>query len=234
MAGLWIPMTVIIIFLVVWIISNVIRAQQDANQAAVRRNNAANRQAAAPARGDNRGNSDIDRFLQEIDRLRKKGQQEKAQQQDETAAPPPPPKPRPVAERRPEPSRGRSSGAPRPQREARPATPTPPSSSRAPAPIVPELIAAPTSSGSTTKPGSLASTIEAKAETARVAAEVAAKAAPGSAAKSVRQSRASQAGAVAAVSPTLLLVQKLFQTQQGAAAAVLLHEIFGPPRSRKA
>jgi outer membrane biosynthesis protein TonB len=238
MGPLGIPLIVIVIFLVVWIVSNVIRAQQDAAQAAARRQNM-NRQAGAAPRGvENRGSSDIDRFLQEIDRLRKKGHQEKQQQQDERAAPPapPPPKPRPVGERRPEPSR-RPSGAPRPQREPRPvppSSPPPPPSPRAPAPIVPELVAAPQPITTTSKPGSLASSIEAKAETARAAAEVASRAVPTLGAKIQAPSRPQAAGTAAALSPTLQLIQKLFRTKQGGAAAVILHEILGPPRSRKA
>lgn len=237
--GLGIPLIVIVIFLVVWIVSNVIRAQQDANQAAARRANAGNRQAAAP-RPENRGNSDIDRFLQEIDRLRKKGQQEKTQQQDESAAPPP--KPKPAAdrererERRSEPPRSRTA-PPRPQRESRPAPPAPPpppSSSHAPAPLVAELIAAPPPAPpSGAKPGSLASNIEAKAETARVAAEAASKAAPGAGARTTTPARRLQAGAIGSLPMTLQMIQKLFQTKQGVSVAVLLHEIFGPPRSMR-
>lgn len=224
MGGLAIPMTVIVIFLVVWIISNVIRAQQDANQAAARRNNAGNRQAAAP-RGETRGNSDIDRFLQEIDRLRKKGQQDKVQQQDEQAAPPP--KPKPVGERRSDTGRGRSSGAPKPPREPRPASP--PRSTREPAPIVAELVTPPVT---TSKPGSLASTIDAKAETARVAAAAAVRAAPGAKGRTAAVARPrSTSTADAPLPATLQMIQKLFHSKQGAAAAVLLHEIFGPPRA---
>ncbi len=237
MGGLLIPMLVIVIFLVVWIVSNVIRAQQDAAQAAARRVNAPNRQAAGQ-RMESRGSSDIDRFLQEIDRLRKKGQQEKERQQDEQAAPPP--RPRPVGERerdrgrdrRTEPPRPRG-GAPRPQREPRPAPPAPPPpppSPHEPAPIVAELLA-PAPPVSTSKPGSLASNIEAKAETARVAAEAASKAAPGAGARTITPPRRLPVGTAVPLAAPLQMIQKLFQSKHGAAAAILLHEIFGPPRA---
>jgi hypothetical protein len=42
-----------------------------------------------------------------------------------------------------------------------------------------------------------------------------------------------QTSAAVVLSPTLLLIQKLFRSKQGGAAAVILHEILGPPRSRK-
>jgi hypothetical protein len=233
MGPLGIPLIVIVIFLVVWIVSNVIRAQQDAAQAAARRQNV-NRQAGVPARAENRGNSDIDRFLQEIDRLRKKGQQDKQQQQDDRAAPPSPlaPKPKPVGDRRPELARARG-GAPRPQREPRPASPAPPSapsSPRQPTPIVPELIASP-EPANTSKPGSLASNIEAKAETARILAEAASRAAPGAGTQIATPARPRSSGTVVSLSPTLQLIQKLLRSKQGTSVAIILHEVLGPPRS---
>ena len=76
---------IIVIFLVIWIVTNVIRAQQDAAQAAARRN-VAQRPAGARA-PEKTSNTDIDRFLQEIDRLRKKGQQPKEEQAPTAQAP---------------------------------------------------------------------------------------------------------------------------------------------------
>ena len=81
---------VIIIFVVVWIVSNVIRAQQDASQAAARRSG--KRQGGSAASGtapEKTSSSDIDRFLQEIDRLRKKNQDQPVAESQ--AAPPPKP-----------------------------------------------------------------------------------------------------------------------------------------------
>lgn len=92
--GLGIPLIVIVIFLVVWIVSNVLRAQQDAAQAAAKRTLSKPVGASQPLPAQ-KGNSEIDRFLQEIDRLRRKGQQD--QMESKTAAAPPSERP-PVRE----------------------------------------------------------------------------------------------------------------------------------------
>src|SRR5271154_6172077 len=78
---------IIIVAVEVWIVSNVIRAQQDASQAAARRTK---RPGAAPGASapEKTSSSDIDRFLQEIDRLRKKNQDQPAAEPRPRPAPP--------------------------------------------------------------------------------------------------------------------------------------------------
>jgi len=202
-----IPLIVIVIFVVVWIISNVVRAQQDAAQAAARRN-AARRPGASPP--EKTTSSDIDRFLQEIDRLRKKDgapaaskpaaeetQRSRSQQQKRSQPRPKPP------ERRP---------APLP-----PTTPLPPVRSST-APLVPEVVAEPQRR---VAPMS-ATPVELKYPDVQAVVRPSTPSRP---------SRPAQAATPA--SAALELVQTLFKSRQGAAVAILVSEILGKPKCRQ-
>jgi len=91
---------ILIIFAVIWVIGNVLRAQQEEPKTPpVRRPPPRPNQNPNPNQNNETAQSnrspqpvsDIDRFLQEIDRMRRRGAEEA-----ETAKSPPPPKPKPV------------------------------------------------------------------------------------------------------------------------------------------
>jgi hypothetical protein len=200
---------IIVIFLVVWIVSNVIRAQQDASQAAARRSGV-NRQSGAVRAPEKTSNTDIDRFLQEIDRLRKKGQPQ-AEPSAQKEQPVPTAQRTPVAEqprsrsktqpKRSQPSRGRSSrSAPPPE----------------PAPVVP-VAARP----STVEPPQ-ATAVEMRHPDVQPPIR------PSTPARPTRPGQAATP-----MAPALQMLQTLFKDKQSAAVAILLHEILGKPKSKQ-
>jgi hypothetical protein len=212
-----IGVVVIVVFVVIWILTTVVRAQQEAVQAAARR--PANRPVGASAPlPSQRGGSDIDRFLQEIDRLRKKGQQDKSA--DAKPSPPrsdsgrgdaqrgarsQPPLKKPSSERKkPVPGERRTSsgrlGPPAPPPVVEPMEPSAPAQPSEPAPVRSEQA------------------VPDVQRQARISAPS-------------RPSRPAQAGA--AISPALQMLETLFKTKEGVGVAVLLHEILSPPKCRR-
>jgi hypothetical protein len=205
------PLIIIVIFLVVWIISNVIRAQQDAAQAAARRtagNRASGNRSAPVARVEKTSTSDIDRFLQEIDRLRRKEGQQKAPVQESPPAAAPPREKRQQT-RPPQPKRAQPKPKPTIERKALPSLPPPPS-------MAPEPAEPPRTGLQNATPVELKyPEVQSYGRTATPA----------------RPSRPAQAATP--MSDSLALLQTLFRTKQGTAAAVLLHEILGRPKCRR-
>ena len=224
-----IPIIVLVVFLVIWVLTNVLRAQQDDS-----RNNRrppvgpTSRPANQPIE---RGTAtDIDRFLAEIDRLRQKGkpEEEAASAQRPSAAPtavPARPKPQP----RPQPAAAR----PRPVAPSRPTvgsrpTVTPPSLPPTPPPPAPPPALqppAPTPVGSPV-PLTLNVIDQRFADAARQLDRSTLPAAPPvAAAPSAR--KPPQKGSAMDV------VQTLLRGRRGAAAAILIGEILGQPKSKR-
>jgi hypothetical protein len=214
-----IPVIVLVVFLVIWVLTNVLRAQQDDSKTVRRRpGQGLPNRPAAPL--DRNTGTDIDRFLAEIDRLRQRG----AQQGDESAAAPRPPapappvaRPRPQPQPRPQPAqRARPTTLPRTSPAARPtvaAPPPPPPPLRPPdpAPVVTIFQRGAPAGPSTTdlKIG----------QTTLAALPV------GAASPSARKPPPKG-------SP-LEAIEMLLRGRQGVAAAILLGEVLGPPKSRR-
>jgi len=217
-----IGLVVIVIFLVVWIVSNVLRAQQDAAQVAAKRT--VNRPVgASPPLGGEKGNSEIDRFLQEIDRLRRKGQQEQTEARPSTAREPQPsamPEPRKPAS--PQSvidariQRKREQKKQKQEQQSRlPAVPVvvnPPSVKLAPLPSVPSLPTQPEPAIVEPRP--------------RIPEQGAVS--PHRVARPTRPTHAHTA-----VAPALVALAALLKSEQGGAVAILLHEILGHPKSKQ-
>jgi len=198
------------LFVLVWIISAVVKASQD--------NGPRRRPEARPRQFDDRphvertSGTDIDRFMAEIDRLRRKGEGMPAGGRPGE----PRPAPRPIVERprslepRPRPAEPRRERERDRDRERRPRTasrpvPTPPPITRTEPvpvlrPVTPERPAPPPAAPP--KP----------ARPAKLAAIL---------------------GAPPPVSPVAKTLQGLLHSPQGPAAAVILAEVFGEPRGRR-
>ncbi len=211
-----VPLIVIVIFVVVWIVSNVIRAQQDAAQAAARR--VGNKPNAAPMRAPEKTTStDIDRFLQEIDRLRKKAQpeQQPSAQKPEAVKPirKPAPPPQPKRDQQ-QPPRRPQGERKRPVSEMRPSVASkaePPKPVSVPLPMSPPPLTAAKTAVEIAHPASIQPVFAAGAVD--------------------RPSRPAQAGAP--ISASMELLQTFFKSKQGMATAVLLHEILAEPKCRR-
>lgn len=190
------------LFVLVWIISAVVKASQSAGPP---RNAPVNRPRPNPdARVERTSNTDIDRFMAEIDRLRRRGEGAPAGRPAEPAS-------RPVIIDRPA-SRPEPQSRPRPnerQRERRPrptVRPAPPASDPVPVlrPIVP---VSPSASPPAPPPPP-------PAKVARVA----------KAAKPL----------VEVPNPVLQTLQSVLKSKQGPAVAFILSEILGDPPGRRA
>jgi hypothetical protein len=219
-----IGLTLIVIFVVVWIVTNVIRAQQDAAQATRR---TANRPAGA---ANNRvpektSSSDIDRFLQEIDRLRKKNQDQPASESR-----PKPPAPRP--QKQPEPLRTREQPPRRlpperkkPTSERKPARPVSPTSSvSAPASVSVVTPAA--------KPPRVSQIEQSRPEVQPVRPATEPKQ-PGPVRLPVEPTQPGIAEPAQPLTAPLQILKGLFKSGEGMAAAILLHEILADPKCRR-
>jgi hypothetical protein len=146
-----IPIIVIVVFLVIWVLTNVLRAQQDDAKTARRPPAGQPNRPAAPL--ERNSTSDIDRFLAEIDRLRQRGGQQAQEAPTAQRSPPPAaqvarPRPQPQPKPRPEQAqRPRPTATPRPAPPATPQRPAPPPQVAARAapepPIVATVIPAP-------------------------------------------------------------------------------------------
>ena len=212
-----IPLAVLGIFLVIWIVSNVMRAMQEANPANRRANprdnvnrlRRPNQGGEAKALNQN-SNTDIDRFLSELNRLRGN----------------PAPPPQPVEATRPAPTRiapsevARARPTERPQQaQRRPANPQPTSQPRRTAIDRPQ----------SRRPAVLEVTPVAPLP-------VMTPAAPFPAAKPAPTVEPTTGPKMAArtVSPVLLELQRLLRDRQaGVGAAILLSEIIGKPKSQR-
>jgi hypothetical protein len=205
-------LVVIVIFIVVWIIINVVRAQQDAAQASARR--ASTRPVgAANSLPQKTSSSDIDRFLQEIDRLRKKNQDQPV---SESRPKPPPARP----QRQPEPQRTREP-APRrlPAERKRPASERKPVRPPPPPPLPAQPTPIPVVTPATTP--SLVSPIE---QTHPEVQHV----------KPTGQSkRTIYAEPAKPLSGPLQILQGLFKSGEGVAAAIFLTEVLAQPKCRR-
>jgi hypothetical protein len=212
-----IPVIVLVVFLVIWVLTNVLRAQQDDSKTVRRRpgQGLPNRPAAPLER--NTGN-DIDRFLAEIDRLRQRG----AQQGEESAAPRPPAPAPPVVRPRPQPqARPQPAQRPRPSAMSRTAPPTRPAAAPPPPPPAPLRPPDPAPVVTIFQPGAPAgpSMTDLKFASSLPALPV------GAPSPSARKP--------AAKGSPLEAIQTLLRGRQGVAAAILLGEVLGPPKSRR-
>ncbi len=216
-----IGLTLIVIFVVVWIVTNVIRAQQDAAQAARRTVNRPT--GAANSRvPEKSASSDIDRFLQEIDRLRKKNQDQPASESRPKPPPPRPQKPPEPLRVREQPPRRVPSERKKPASERKPARPSSsPSSVKTPASV----------SGVTpaSRPPRV-SQIEQSRPEVQAVRPVAEPTQPGPVRTPVEPT---QPGISEPVSGPVQILKTLFKSGEGMAAAVLLHEILAEPRCRR-
>jgi hypothetical protein len=201
------------LFVLVWIISAVVKASQDSGS----------RREPSPARSQPGGgqaqrvertsNSDIDRFMAEIDRLRRRGDGAPAGR----AAEPPRPAPRPVepvraesrVESRPRPSERRERDRDRerrPRAAARPAPPPPPPRSE-PIPVLRPVAPEPPPAAPPPPPKPL---------------------------RPAKPAAAATAVAIAPPSPVLQTLQSVLKGKHGPAAAIILAEIFSDPGGRPA
>lgn len=207
-------------FVLVWIISAVVKATQDPASKRGPQAQRPVRQADAP-RVERTSNTDIDRFMAEIDRLRQRGEGAAAppvpRPVNRPAAPPPLPSgeypaaaERRPAERRPAERRptDRKSAERRPRLVVRPTPPVPSES----APVVPVLRPLPTMTE--TPPAPLVS--------------------PRSVPTSSRIAREARvAGAVAPASQMAQTIRTLLRAKEGRGAALILAEVLGEPRGRQ-
>ena len=206
------------LFVLVWIISAVVKASQDPGSK--RQPPTANRSRPADApRVERTSNTDIDRFMAEIDRLRRRGEgapvgRAAGQAPRPTTIEPPPrpaqrsePRARPVERER----RERESER-KPRTTSRPVAPTPPPLPRTdPVPVLRPVVSEPT-----TAPGSPPHV-------------------PAIPPKPVRPARTSATTGVSAApqSAVLQALQSVLQSRQGPAVAIILTEIFGEPPGRR-
>ncbi|WP_029631921.1 hypothetical protein [Zavarzinella formosa] len=202
---------VIGMFVLVWIVSAVMKASQSANPPRPTtpppNRNRPNQQQKQPEKTTN---SDLERFMAEIDKLRTRGEA------------PPPPQTRPAANPRPprinQPATARGETPARPRGERRPNNrrssappPLPPKSAEVPVlrPVTPVEPAGPTGGGTAhTLPGFK------QAKIARTAS---------SGGGTLREE----------VSPVMKTLQTILKGDQGPAIAMVLTEIFGEPRCRR-
>ena len=208
-----IGLVVLGLFVLVWIISAVVKATQDTGS---KRPPASRPRPPADApRIEKTSNSDIDRFMAEIDRLRRKGEGAPAGPASEK----PRPVQRPVVERTPRAEPRSKPAEPRRERDrerrarqtSRPVPPAPP-----PLPMTDALpVLRPVRPTVPTPPSTSAS---APIKPARTATTIA----------TTTVSRSTSA------SPVLETLRAVLRSNQGPAAAVILAEIFGEPRGRKA
>ena len=230
-------------FLILWVVINVIRAQKDEAKNNRRQpppemkgnnpNHPNNPNAAGPQRTIDRNSSnDIDRFLQEIDRLRQRSAQPKPE--EEKVAPPPLPNPQQQPIIRPRPQ----SQTPRSQ-TARPQTPrpTPPAAAKPARPPRPRADVARTPSTPPPVPKPklpVAATVEAAppppmpraeamwAETAASTAGILTGSLLGAAPATKPKEK---------TSPVIELLRSLMRKRQGVATALILKEVLDRPRT---
>jgi hypothetical protein len=216
------------LFVLVWIISAVVKASQDPGGKRGGPPQAGRQRPAPDATPQRTSNSDIDRFMAEIDRLRRRGDGAAAGRPVEQRPAPPPiierrpqsqPEPRPRSLERRERDRERERDrakekerrprqtSPRPA--APPAPPPLPSSETVPVlrPVAPDRPAPPAA------PPSTPAIPPKPARPARPAATAVAASGP--------------------VSPVLQTLQSVLNSKQGPAAALILAEIFGPPKGMR-
>ena len=204
------------LFVLVWIISAVVKASQDTGPK--RPNGGRPRPVDAQPRVERTSNSDIDRFMAEIDRLRRKGEGAPA---GGRAADEPRPAQKPIIDRPPRlESRPKPPEPPRRERErerdrdrerrqrqsSRPAPPPPPPRTD-PVPVLRPVAPEPptTSASAPIKPATTAKT----------------------------KATAVAGASSAASSPVFQTLQTLLRDRNGPAAALILAEVFGDPRARQ-
>lgn len=201
------------LFVLVWIISAVVKASQDTGPK--RRPDNRPRPTDGP-RPERASNTDIDRFMAEIDRLRRKGEGAPA---GGRPVEPQRPAPRPIIDRPPrleqrpkppEPRRERERDHDRERRQrqsSRPTPPPPPSPRTEPVPVLRPVAPEPpsTAAAAPIKPATTAKT--------RATAVAGAASAPNSA--------------------VMQTIQSLLRDRSGPAAALILAELFGEPRARQ-
>jgi hypothetical protein len=201
------------LFVLVWIISAVVKASQDPGPK--RPQGGRPRPVDPQPRAERTSNSDIDRFMAEIDRLRRKGEGAPA---GGRPAEQPRPAPKPIIERpsRLEP-RAKPPEPPRRERErerdrdrrqrpsSRPAPPPPPRTD--PVPVLRPVAPEPPSTGASApiKPATTAKT----------------------------RATAVAGAASASQSAVVQVLQTVLRDRNGPAAALILAEVFGEPRARQ-
>lgn len=210
-------MVVVVIgmFVLVWFVSAIMKATQSANQSQTSRpvplqNRDRQGEQKRPA-PEKTTNSDLERFMAEIDKLRNRGE----------APPPKPPAPTPPRPAQPAPARG-GDGAPRVRAERRPLQnqnrrpvappPLPSKAAEVPVlrPVAPPPEPAPVTGGGT------AHTL------------------PGFKIAKLARTAASGGGTLRdEASPVLKTLQTILKTDQGPAIAMVLTEIFGEPKCRQ-
>jgi hypothetical protein len=199
------------LFVLVWIISAVVKASQDTGP---KRPGPRPRPLDAP-RAERTSNSDIDRFMAEIDRLRRKGEGLPAGRADQSRPAQRPTVERPTrAEPRPKPvDPRRDRDRERRQRQtARPApvlAPPPlPRTDMVPVlrPVAPAVPAPPSTAAS----------------------------APIKPAQTARTTATTVVSSSSPTSPVIAALQTVLRSNQGPAAGVILAEVFGEPRCRQA
>lgn len=193
------------LFVLVWIISAVVKASQSSGPSG-RYNPSANRPRPAPdsPRVERTSDTDIDRFMAEIDRLRRRGE---GAPSTRSQSPRPSPEPRPrVGERR-ERDRDRERERERRPRPIERPTPSPPPLPPESVPVLRPL--APAAPAPPPPP-------------------------PAAPPKPVRPARPVAAAVkLPPPSPILLTLQGVLKSKQGPAAALILAEIFGEPPGRR-
>ena len=206
------------LFVLVWIISAVVKASQDTGP---KRPQAIRPRPRDPEpRVERTSNTDIDRFMAEIDRLRRKGEGAPAGGRPAEQSRPAPkpiidrparlePRPKPAEPPRRERERDREGDRERRQRQSsRPAPPPPPPVRTDPVPILRPVAPEPpsTSASAPIKPATTAKT----------------------------RATAVAGAASAAHSPVVQVLQTVLRDRNGRAAALILAEVFGEPRGRRA
>jgi hypothetical protein len=224
-----IGLTLIVIFVVVWIVTNVIRAQQDAAQATRRTVNrpSGNRPSgAANSRvPEKTSSSDIDRFLQEIDRLRKKNQDQPASEsQPKPSAPRPQKQPEPLRTRE-QPPRRVPPERKKPTSERKPARPVSPTSSVSGPASVPGVTP-------TARPPRV-SPIEQSRPEVQPVRPVADPKQPSLVRPAAEPKQPGIAEPAQPLTAPLQILKGLFKSGEGMAAAILLHEILADPKCRR-
>jgi hypothetical protein len=195
------------LFVLVWIISAVVKASQDTG---AKRSGPRPRPLDGP-RVERTSNSDIDRFMAEIDRLRRKGDGHpagagRAAEQPRPAARPimdrpgrAEPRPRP-----PEPRRDRDRDR-RTRQTIRPVPSPPPLPRTDPVPVLRPVQPAPPPAVTMGGPQ----------------------------AKAAKPAKMAPVAGPAPLSPVAATIQSLLKSPQGPAAALILTEVFGEPRGRQ-
>lgn len=202
------------LFVLVWIISAVVKASQDTGPKSRPSGNAnRQRQQDSSQRIERTSETDIDRFMAEIDRLRRKGDGAAAGRPPEQARPQPrqeqrpssrgEPRPRPQGDRR-----DRDRERERRQRQSQRPTPPPP----LPSESIPVLrpVSAPESPKTPAPP-------------------------PPPPAKPAKPAKPASVRVASTAPPSALLqtIQGILKNKQGPAAALILAEIFGEPPGKR-